>query len=125
MNVTQRNVLTHGRRTAHQTRNNLPISSTTNTREIVESNVGDVDSTGELRAGLGVDVEVALVEHDGPVDVVDVEVDVGDVVDVAVADVFAGPGFEARAVLESDFSKLTPLWRRGRERSDLPAHSTW
>lgn len=103
MNLTQRDILTHRRRTAHQTRDIRPVRATAHAREVAERDVGDVDGGGELRALGGLDVEVTLVEHDGPVDVVDVEVDVGDVVDVAVADVFAGPGFEAGAV----------LWRRG------------
>lgn len=104
MDITQRNILTHGRRTAHQARNVRPVGAAAHAREVVEEDVGDVDGGGELRAGLGVDVEVALVKDDGPVDVVDVEVDVGYVVNVTIANIFSGPGFEAGAVLREEIS---------------------
>jgi len=47
----------------------------------------------------GVDVEVACVENDGPVDVEVVEVLEGDVLDVSVSDVRTGPGLESCTVL--------------------------
>lgn len=46
------------------------------------------------------DVEVALVEHDRVVCVLDVDVFVCDVPDAAVADVFASPCFETGSVLQ-------------------------
>ncbi len=52
-------------------------------------------------------VEVALVQKDWVVRVFDVDVFVCDVVDTAVADAFAGPCFEACAVL-FDISYSSP-----------------
>lgn len=122
MNITQVDVLTLSRWAAHQSRHIGSILTTADPREVLEGNVGNIDSRGVLRTGFGVDVKVALVEDDGPVDVVDVEVDVSDVVDVAVPDVFAGPGFKAGAVLASKVSD--GVRRAGKREQRLPEHST-
>lgn len=48
---------------------------------------------------LRLDVEVALIEHDWAVSVLNADVLVGDVVDATVANVFASPGLQTGAVL--------------------------
>lgn len=76
-----------------------PLLAAAGAADVDEVDVGDVDAAGVLGADGLVDVEVALVEHDGEVGVLDADVLVRDVADVAVADVRAGPGLEPRAVL--------------------------
>ena len=67
--------------------------------DVLEKNVRDVDLRRLRSADLRVDVEVASVEDDRPVDVLNVHAVVGDVVDVAISDVGAGPRLQASAVL--------------------------
>ena len=86
-------------RTARQIRHDLAVLAAARAGDVDEVDVGDVDFAWVGSACRLVDVEVALVEHDGRVCVLDVDILVGDVVDESVADVRACPGLEARAVL--------------------------
>lgn len=99
INPTKTNAAADRRRTARELRNLASILAGRRAREVAEDDVLDVDLGGVRGAGRRVDVEVAGVEDDGPVGVADVEVLERDVFDVAVADVGAGPGLEARSVL--------------------------
>lgn len=99
INITEVNPAADRCRTARELRNLASILARRRAREVPEDDVLDVDLGGVGRAGRRVDIEVAGVEHDGPVGVADVEVLEGDVSDVAVADIGAGPGLEARSVL--------------------------
>lgn len=88
-----------GARAACEICNDFAVLTGTGAADVEEVDVGDVDFAGVLCAGGFVDVEVALVEDNGGVGVFDQNVLVGDVVDVAIADVGASPGFQASAVL--------------------------
>ena len=85
--------------TARQIRHDPALLPAARPVDIQELDVCDAHLARVRRAGSIVDVEVALVEHDGVVRVLDVDVLVRNVVDEAVADVRAGPSLEARAVL--------------------------
>lgn len=67
--------------------------------DVDKVDIGDVDLARILGAGGIVDVEVALVQNDRSICVFDVNVLVGDVVDVAEANIWASPGLQARSVL--------------------------
>lgn len=60
----------------------------------------DVDLGWVLGADLRVDIEVASIENDGPIGVVNVEVLEGDVLDVSVAGGWASPCLKTGTVLE-------------------------
>lgn len=68
--------------------------------EVLEDDVVNVNPGWVLRADLRLDVEVASIENDGPVGVVNVEVLEGDVLDVSVAGGWASPCLKAGTVLE-------------------------
>ena len=72
----------------------------------------------------GVDVEVACIENDGPVDVEVVHVLKRDVLDISVADVWSGPSLESCSVLSSFGVSLSffDLGKAGGR--DLPRRST-
>lgn len=82
-----------------ETQHTSPILPRRAPGEVLKQHIAHIDATRVLGARRGVDVKIAGVEHDRPVGVVVVEVEVGDVLDIAVADVGAGPAFEACAVL--------------------------
>lgn len=68
--------------------------------DVVKDNVGDVDG-GRVCCTLGcIDVEIALVQHNGLIGVLDVDVAVSDVVNASVADVLASPGLETGTILD-------------------------
>lgn len=67
--------------------------------DVVKDDVGDVDS-GRVGCTLGrIDVEVALVQDNGGVGVLNMDVAVGDVVDASVANVLTSPGLETGTIL--------------------------
>ena len=99
IDVLQPDVFADRSRAANQAGNILAFLAAADAMDVFEQDVRDIDPGGLSRADLWVDVEVAGVEDDGPVDVLDVHAVVGDVVDVAVSDVGAGPGLETSAVL--------------------------
>lgn len=68
--------------------------------EVLEDDIVDVDLGWVLGADLRLDVEVASIENDGPVGVVNVEVLEGDVLDVSVAGGWASPCLKTGTVLE-------------------------
>ena len=67
--------------------------------DIIKRDVGDVDLRWVSRALRRINVEVALVQHDGMVRIFDVDVLVRDVVDPPVSDVLSCPCLETGAVL--------------------------
>jgi hypothetical protein len=68
--------------------------------EVLEDDVVDVNPGWVLGADLRLDVEVASIENDGPIGVVNVEVLEGDVLDVSVAGGWASPCLKTGTVLE-------------------------
>ena len=100
INIIELDVLANSRRAAYESRDIVPVLATAAPPEVLEQDVSHVDARRVLGAGGLVDVEVALVEDDGPVGGGDLEVFEGDVVDVAIADIGACPSFQASAVLE-------------------------
>lgn len=68
--------------------------------EVLEDDVVDIDPGWVLGADLRLDVEVASIENDGPIGVVNIEILEGDVLDVSVAGGWAGPGLKTGTVLE-------------------------
>jgi hypothetical protein len=93
------NTITCRSRTTRQICNNIACLATAGARDIDEVDVCDVDLAGILCASSLVDVKVALVQYDRAVSFLNVNVFIGDVVDVSVSDVRACPCFETRAVL--------------------------
>lgn len=99
IDILQRHVRAHRVRRTHQTAHDLARLAGRRARDILKPNVGDVHLGRKLGAFGRLDVEVALVEHDRVVRVLDVDVFVCDVRDAAVADLLAGPGFETGSIL--------------------------
>lgn len=87
--------------------------------EVLEDDVVDIDSGWVLGADLWLDVEVAGIENDGPVGVVNVEVLEGDVLDVSVTGSWASPCLKTSTVLEDCQLFLTCGMIRGRQTSAL------
>ncbi len=102
INILRMNTTARCSRTTDQAADNLLILSAARAREVDEIDVGDVDLAWVLGASCLVDVKVALIQYERRVGVFNVDVLVCDVVYVAVADVGAGPGFKAGAVLPVD-----------------------
>lgn len=88
-----------GAGTARQIRDNPPFLTRTTSIYILENDIRNVHFAWVRRARRLVDVEIALIEHNGIIGVLDMYVFIRYVVDVAVADVGAGPGFETCTVL--------------------------
>lgn len=84
---------------ARQVRNHLSVLPTARSRNIDEVNIRDIDIRRIRRTRRLVDVEIALIQHDRRVRVLDMDVFVGDVVHVSVADIRACPGLEPSAIL--------------------------
>lgn len=93
------NPITRRARAACQIRNHPAVLPTRAARDIDEIDVRDVHLARILRTRGLVDVEIALVKHDGRIRVLDDDVLVRHVVDVAIADVRPRPGLQTRAVL--------------------------
>lgn len=86
-------------RATRQIRDHPPILPTARPMHIQKVDIRDIHLTRVRRAGRLVDVEVALIQNNRSISVLDVNVLVGDVVNVSVADVWPRPSFQARAVL--------------------------
>lgn len=86
--------------------NDLAVLTTACAVDVQEVDVGDVDFAWVRGAGCVVDVEVALVQNDGGICVLDVDVLVGDVIDISVANVWTSPGLETSAVLAVEQSDI-------------------
>lgn len=67
--------------------------------DVDELNIRNVDLTRVLRTGCVVDVEVALIQHNWRIRVLNQNILVGDIVNVSVSDIRACPSLETRAVL--------------------------
>jgi hypothetical protein len=87
-------------RRTRQISNYSPFLSRRRSRHVLESDVGEIYARRVSCTFSLIEIEVALVEDDGIIGVVDVDVFICDVVDAAVADVLSCPGFEAGSVLE-------------------------
>lgn len=92
--------------------------------DVGEGDVGHVHAGGVVGAFGGGDVKVTLVQHDGVIGVLDVDVLVGDVVDIAVSDILARPRLETGSVLVVIILMISSERRRTTRRgSHLPGHS--
>lgn len=85
--------------TTCQIRNHIPRLPTTRAVNVDEIHVRDVYLTGILRASCPVYVEVALIQHNRSIRVLNVHVLVRDIVNVAVAHIWTSPGFEPCPIL--------------------------
>lgn len=85
--------------TTRQIGNNFSILATACSVYVQEVDVCNVHLRRVRCTGRLVDVEIALIKNDRSVSVLDVDILVGDVVDVAIADVGTGPRFEASTIL--------------------------
>lgn len=90
--------------TARQICNHLSVLATACSRDVDEANVGDVDFRGISGTGSIVDVEVTLIKNDRSVGVLNVDVLVSNVVDVAISDICASPRLEASTVISVEQS---------------------
>ena len=88
------NIRAHSIRRAGQVSNYFILSSRRGTIDILKGDVGDVDGRGILSTSGGVDVEVALIQDNGLVGILNVDILVGDVVDTAITNVRSSPGLE-------------------------------
>jgi len=85
------NTLTRRTWTAREICYDPALLTTACTVNVQEVDVGDVDVRRVCCARRLVDVEVALIEDNGIIRVLDVDVFVCDVADVTVADIWSGP----------------------------------
>jgi len=93
------NPITRRARAAGQIRNHPAVLPTRAARDIDEIDVCDVHLARILRTRGLVDVEITLVKHDGRIRVLDDDILVRHVVDVAIPDIRPRPGLQTRAVL--------------------------
>lgn len=76
-----------------------PILSARHAGEVLEYNVVDIDPGWVLGADLWLDVEIASIENNRPISIVNVEVLEGNVLDISVAGSWASPGLKTGTVL--------------------------
>jgi hypothetical protein len=88
-------------RRAGQVSNDFILTSGWGTINVLKGDVGDIDGRRVLSTSSGVDVEVALIQDDGLVSVLNVNILVGDVVDTAIANIRSSPGLETGTSLDS------------------------
>lgn len=93
------NAGTCGSGTAREISDDTTVLAAARSIDVDKVDVRDVDIAWVRRASCVVDVEVALVKHNRRISVLNVNVLVCDVVDVAVSDVRASPGLETSTVL--------------------------
>ena len=99
IDIAQVDVVAHVVRAACQRRDLSSVGAARHACEVMEDDIMDIDCGWVLGAGFRVKVEVASIEHNGPVGVVNVNVLEGDVLDVAVASISTSPGLKAGTVL--------------------------
>lgn len=86
-------------RTARKIRDYPAVLPTAGAGNIQKVDIGNVHFRRIFRACCFVDVEIALIKDNRSIRILDVNVLVGDVVDVSVANVWAGPSLETSTVL--------------------------
>lgn len=120
VDLAQVDVVTDSVRAASKLGDLASILAARHAGEVLEDDVVDVDPGWVLGADLRLDVEVASIENDGPVGVVNVEVLEGDILDVSVAGGWASPCLKAGTVLEDcQLFALVGFWA-----GDKPQRST-
>lgn len=101
----------HSVRRASQVDDNLSIFTGRGTVNVVKDNVCEVNCRGVSSTFGGVYVEVALIQNDRSIGVLDMDVAVGDVVDATVSDVLTGPCLETGSVLLGSASPVTEVFQ--------------
>lgn len=99
VNVRELNTGANSIRRASQVDDDLSILAGGGTVNVVKDDVGEVDCRRVGGALGGVDVEVALIQNDRSIGVLDMDVAVGYIVDATVSDILAGPCLETGSVL--------------------------
>jgi hypothetical protein len=106
VDVLKMNATASGSWGARQIRHNTSLLSTAGAVNVDELDIGDVDLRRGRFADSGVDIEVALVEYNRVIGVLDVDILVGNVADISVAGCRACPGLQAGAVLAVEKSDV-------------------
>jgi hypothetical protein len=117
IDLAQVDVVTDSVRAASKLGDLASVLAARHSGEVLEDDVVDIDSGWVLGADLWLDVEVAGIENDGPVSVVNVEVLEGDVLNVSVTGGWASPCLKAGTVLEKYQLFCTDKMIRGRQTS--------
>jgi hypothetical protein len=85
--------------TASQICHYLPLLSATGTIDVDKIDIRNVDITRILRTRRIVYIEVALIQYNGMIGILDVNVLVGDVVDISVPHIWTRPSLQTRSIL--------------------------